>query len=282
MLYATPFPPTSSSANANYVITYDTLLEKFEDMYPILLENRVSPQQFSETIARCSQIMREHMAHIQARPLRAFLIVFGIVMISTLLLTAIPLMIYFLAYANNDQYNNGWWVWITFPILYVFVIIGLSMWSIRRRQQIVKRHAQCKADLQQFLQSENQNKYMRVGVQFVLDYNTSIIMGSRYTTIMTYKHLVSVPSVALYINNQQQQHGGAMMVPVVVAQQQPPMMVGQVGYQQVMPSYQVPPTSATTTTSSATPIYYTQQPIREDEKMDQPNQPLMQQQHHYM
>ncbi|KAG2386799.1 hypothetical protein C9374_001834 [Naegleria lovaniensis] len=269
MLYTPQANTYAPSMNANYVITYDTLLEKFEDMYPIVLENRVSPQQFSETIARASQIMREHMSHIQTRPLRTFLAVFGIIMVATMLLTAVPLLIYFLAYADNGQYNNGWWVWIAFPMLYVFVIIGITMWSIRRRQLIVKRHAQCKADLHNFLQSENQNKYMRMGVQFVLNYNTSVIMGNRYTTVITYKHLISIPSIALFVSGG---NAGMVMVPVVGQPQQPIMAFGQAGYQQQAMPYQ-PPTTATTTT----PMYYTQPTTQSDEKLDQP---LMQQQHY--
>ena len=85
-------------------------MEKFEELYPIILEGRVHPQAFAETITKCTQIMRDHMSHIETRPLKMLLLLFFIIFFATLLLTGIPLLIYFLVYVNSRNAGDGFWV----------------------------------------------------------------------------------------------------------------------------------------------------------------------------
>ena len=149
-------------------------------------------------------------------------------------------------------------MWVLFPLLYVAFIVLLVFWSVRRRRQITNAHAQCKLALDNYLAHENQTVYNRAGVQLVLRYDTRIIMSNRYTVAYTYKYLMLLPSIDIYI-------GGN--TPVVVTQAQPtvvqqPIVTQPVTYDPIAyGGYQ-----------QAT--IYTQ-PTQQYEKIDNPNQPLL-------
>ena len=243
MLYQSP------TSNSRYTITFDTFREQFDTTFPIVLQGKLHPQNYAETVERASAILKEHMKHIESpSSARNVLIFLGVFFFSLFLIVGAPMLIYFLAYANDPE--NGWWVWATFPPLYIFCIIGLIVWSVRRRRNIVQRHIVCKTELQNFFSLENQ-KFAGNGIQFVLRYEPVIIMGSRYTYVSTYKHLAQIPTIEIYV-------AGLEQAGYIMPQQQPVMMQG---YQSVPTEQYYQPQ-----------VYTQQEPVH---VYEQPTQPLL-------
>ena len=238
MLYQTP-----PSSNSRFTVTFDTIQERFDGTFPVVLQGRLHPQNYSETIERASSIMKEHMKQIESPSHVRTVITFMVVFISCLLLFGIPLTIYIVAYSQHP--DKGWWVWVAFPPLYFIFLIGLIIWSVRRRRRIVQCHATCKAVLQNFLSCENQ-KFVTNGVQFVLRYEPVIIMGSRYTFVNTYKHLAQIPTIEIFVGGMEQ--SGYISQPAVN------------GYQSGVPNQYYQPQG-----------YTQQEPVR----YEQPTQPLL-------
>ena len=70
--------------------------------------------------------MKEHMKHIGDIQTKKILLA---VIIVGSLTVGIPMMIYFLGYVNNDNAENGWWVFIVVPFVYVFLVFGMIWWQ---------------------------------------------------------------------------------------------------------------------------------------------------------
>lgn len=102
MLYGIGTSPSYGTTSSQYQVSFDSMSEKFNENFPIILQQRIHPQNFSETMNHCSKIMKEQMANIQTSRWMG-LLVFFVVFFCTLALTGIPLLVYFLAYANNDN-----------------------------------------------------------------------------------------------------------------------------------------------------------------------------------
>ena len=106
MLYQTDYGISARSTGAQYSISFDASTEKFNESFPIILQQRIHPQNFTETLNTCSKIMKEHMDKIQPRKLMQLLVIL-ITCFCTLALIAAPLLIFFLVYIDSPEPIEG-------------------------------------------------------------------------------------------------------------------------------------------------------------------------------
>ena len=88
---------------------------------------------------------------------------------------------------------------IVFPILYIFVVIGLIIWQVSRYRQVTNAHNKCKAAISNYLEQENQSVYTKAGVQLILAYDTRTAMNRRNRFIATYKYLMVLPTIDVFL-----------------------------------------------------------------------------------
>ncbi|KAF0980262.1 hypothetical protein FDP41_013476 [Naegleria fowleri] len=200
MLYGCVPPSTVvNTPSSGYHISFDSTSEEFDNTFPVVLMNRVNPQKHLSTIQTCSQIMKKHMQKIDDNHTKLFLKTFLIIMLGSILCVGLSCLIYFTAYAHNPE--NGVWVWIVFPCSSIFIVLGVVIWSFRRIAHITQVHKDCKKELSEYLQSENQNFYFSQGIQYVLRYEIAVVSSTRYNHTFSYKHLLTMPIIEVYVNN---------------------------------------------------------------------------------
>ncbi|KAG2391814.1 hypothetical protein C9374_013299 [Naegleria lovaniensis] len=199
MLYSAVPPSTVNNASSGYNISFDSTSEEFDTTFPIVLMNRVNPQKHLSTVQTCSQIMKKHMEKIDDNHTKVFLKTFLAIMLGSMICVGLACLIYFTAYAHYP--DQGVWVWIVFPSSSIFIVLGVVVWSFKRVARITQIHQECKKELADYLQSENQNFYFSQGIQYVLRYEIAVATNNRYYQTFSYKFLLTMPCIEVYVNH---------------------------------------------------------------------------------
>jgi hypothetical protein len=253
--------------NAGYRITFDHETQKFDSQYPIfLVDKQVTPQEFAQTINAASASYADTLNTMKSRNKRAtFAMVLGIMVMTV--------GIVFLS-------MTGVFVRSSFPLpLYlvlsiVATIAGTLAFTIAI-VKMTKNQKQCRVDarnnLTNFMENENNTKYLRRGVQFLVKsdtFNFGQDQDAKHA-IYTQPHIV-----ILFCDN----------VAAIAQMMQPqPVMMQQPMYHemQYMPQ-QVAPQIYSNNAEVAIPIYQQQyiqpqQPIlyQSTQSVNQDNQKLL-------